>query len=94
MINKIKERIESLYTEKQLQDYSSFFLIEYYIDDNKELIINELLPLENGKCDISIERNIIITDKNGKELISYSKEYPMFKQKILYQHKSFSEYVK
>ncbi len=84
MIDKIKERIKSLYSEKQLQDYSSFFLIDYYIDNNNELIINELLPLENGEYDINIEKNIIISDKNGKVLINSSKENSTISQKILY----------
>ena len=67
-IKKVQERIKSNYTDDELKSYSKFFLVDYS-GNGKERDLNEVLPIENTDESFSLEKDFVITDKDGEVLL-------------------------
>lgn len=69
IIKEIKERIDSIYGDEELCDYSKFFLSEYSKNPDGEYNLYEVIALENNPDTFQLKEGFVITDKDGRQLI-------------------------
>lgn len=86
-IEGIKNRIEDNYTNREIDEFSSFYISECCTDERGNILINEILPLENGSSYIDISDDLILSDKYGKVLIE-PKDDAYYSYKILLVEKN------